>query len=178
MPIAASNKYQVEAYRQQVPIDFDAPYAPTTMTYHGFSIQIGGTTIGRIRDWTPQALDRDAVHVYELNAATFGQPVDLVPGVAKAFEISFARAEVWGEEVERAFGETDVYTLLTNQNRPFQIDEVYKRGKQIYRIWRYLGCWFTSKSFGQYTADGDTIITCDGTLMFVNKIPIINKRIP
>jgi len=171
-PIQATNRFNIEANREPIAIDFNAPFAPTTQTYHGFSIQVGGVTIGRITEWTPQQLDREFNHVFELNAKTWGQPVDGVPGRATNFQLSFARAEVWGEEIEKAFGETDVYTLLINQTQPFTIDEVYARGLQIYRRYRYLGCWFTSKNVSAFASDGDGIIKIDGEMMFINKIRV------
>ncbi len=170
--IPATNRFSVEANRPATPIDFTQPFAPTTQTYHGFSIQVGGISIGRITEWQPQQLDRDFTHISELNARTWGQPVDGVPGGAKNFTLSFARAEVWGEECEKAFGEVDVYTLLTNQNTPFAIDEVYTKGLQLYRQYRYLGCWWTSKNVDQFTADGDGVIRISGEMSFVNKVRI------
>ena len=173
-PIPATNRFNVgPATRPAVPVDFDADYAPTTQTYHGFSIQVGGVTIGRITEWTPQALDRDATLIYELNAQTWGQPVDIVPGKANTFTVSFSRAEVWGEEIEKAFGEDDVYTLLTSQNTPFAVDEVFLKGLQLYRQYRYLGCWFTSKSWDAFGADGEGTIKISGEIMFVNKVRVV-----
>jgi hypothetical protein len=174
-PTQIGNRFEIEAHRRNptVPIDFDAAYAPTTQTYHGFSIQIDGVQIGRITEWTPQAMDREMTHVFELNARTWGQPVDLVPGRATQFTLSFARAEVWGEEVEKAFGETDVYALLIDQNAPFQIDEVYSKGAgQIYRQYKYLGCWFNSKTFDAFSGEGNGIISIQGEITFVNKIKV------
>lgn len=174
MAIAASNKFAIESQRT-VPIDYSSPYAPTTQSYHGFSIQVDGITIGRITSFTPIQMSRPATLVRELNAQTYGQPVDIVPGVEENFTLAFGRAEVWGEEIEVAFGAaTDPYTLLINQNRPFTIDEVYTRGTTIYRQFRYLGCWFTSKNTAAFEAEGgDSIIKIDGEIMFVNRQRII-----
>lgn len=170
MPIAARNSFAIESQRT-IPIDYSAPYAPTTQSYHGFSIQVEGVTIGRITEWTPIQMSRPATLVRELNADTYGQPVDIVPGVEENFTLAFARAEVWEAEVEIAFGLTaNPYSLLVNQNRPFVIDEVYKKGTSIYRQFRYLGCWFTSKNTAQFTAEGgDSIVKVDGEIMFVNR---------
>jgi len=169
MAIRASNAFAVEAHRVQ-PVDFTAEHAPTTQTYHGFSIQIAGVTIGRITEWTPVQMDRDVTLLYELNAKTWGQPVDAVPGKANSFTIAFTRAEVWGEEIEKAFGATDVYTLLTNQSAPFAIDEVYMKGSQRYRHFRYLGCWFSSKGTEGFSSEGDAIIKVSGDITFVNRV--------
>ncbi len=172
-PIPASNRFNVEANRPSAPIDFAAVGAPTTMTYHGLSIQVGNVTIGRITEWQPPALDREFNHIFELNAKTWGQPVDGVPGRASSsFELGLTRAEVWNEELEKAFGESDVYTLLINQTRPFQIDEVYTKGTAIYRRFRYLGCWFTSRTFDAMSAEGDAIVRVSGNLMYVNRVRI------
>ena len=169
-PIAATNKFAVEANRPTAFLDDTHPQAPTIQTYSGFSIQIDGVTIGRITEWTPHQMDRQVNIVKELNAKTFGQPVDAVPSGAENFNLTFARAEVWGEEVEKAFGEDDIYLLLTNQTRPFSIDEVYMKGRTLYRRYRYLGCWFTSKNVDQFSATGDNQIKISGELVFVNKI--------
>jgi len=167
-PIAASNNFGVLS----TPLNLSDQYAPTTQTYHGFSIQVSGVTIGRLTEWTPQALDRDVTLLYELNAKTWGQPVDAVPGKANTFTVGFGRAEVWGEEIEKAFGETDAYTLLVNQSTPFAIDEVFLRGTSLYRRYRYLGCWFNSKSWDAFTSDGEGVIRVSGELTFVNKIKV------
>jgi hypothetical protein len=170
MAIPARNSFGIEANRT-IPIDYTAPFAPTTQSYHGFSIQVDGITIGRITEWTPVQLSRPGTHVRELNAQTYGQPVDFVPGVEENFTLAFARAEVWNEELELAFGvTTQPLAFLINQNRPFTVDEVTAKGTQIYRHTRYYGCWFTSKNTSQFTAEGgDSIIKVDGEIAFVNR---------
>ena len=169
MVIAASNRFGVENRRQT--IDYSHPHAPTTQNVHGFGIRVGGLYIGRITEWTPIQMSRPGTHIRELNPSTFGQPVDFVPGVEENFTLSFGRAEVWGEELEKAFGDTTVYTLLLNQNRPFEIDEVYKKGNEVYSIIRHVGCWFTSKSQAAFqTEGGDTVIRISGEIAFVNRI--------
>lgn len=184
MAVSASNVFAVESQRTQA-IDYSNQYAPTTQSYHGFSIQVvtaggAGVTIGRITEWTPLQMSRPATLVRELNADTYGQPVDIVPGVEENFTLAFARAEVWGAEIEVAFGVgggpsgVDPYMLLVNQNQPFIVDEVYMKGNTVYRQIRYLGCWFTSKNTAQFTAEGgDSIIKVDGEIMFVNRLRII-----
>ncbi len=174
MAIPASNRVAVEATRPTIPVDFDAPFAPSTKTYHGFSIQVNGTSIGRITEWTPVAMDREFTHIGELNARTWGQPVDGVPGRATQFELSFARAEVWGEEIEVALGvASSPYTLLVDQNAPFSIDEVFFRGNTLYEQYRYLGCWFTNRSTDAFSSEGDAVVRISGTLAFVNRIKIL-----
>ena len=161
----ATNVYGVESRRP----DPDAQNAPDTMTYHGFSVEANGQVIGRISDWTPMPMARPAVHVRELNARTFGRPVDIVPGMDDGFTLSFSRSEVWNNELELAFGDTDVYTLLTDQTRPFIVRESFMRGNTVYRQWSYLGCWFTSKTMEAFSAEGNAIVKVSGEIMFVAK---------
>jgi len=165
---AATNPYGIS--RGSSALDVTAPDAPNTQTYHGFSIQIGGKTIGRITEWTPVQLDREINHIFELNADTWGQPVDIIPGRATNFDLAFARAEVWGQDAEVAFGlADDVFSLLIDQRAPFQIREVYKYGSTIVRQVNYRGCWFKEKNVTQFTGEGDGIIKIDGTIAFVNR---------
>jgi hypothetical protein len=182
---AASNRYGVN---RNATLDLDGfPGSAAggrgqgiTMSYHGFGIQIDNKYIGRITDWTPLSLDRKGEHIFELNPTTFGQPVDYVPGVAQNFSLAFARAEVWQEEIEKAFGETNVYNLLLDQRKPFVIDEVFNLGSatgiEEYRRWRYVGCWFTSKKMKSFTSTGDPSITIDGEIAFVNRFLVGSTR--
>lgn len=175
MVIAASNKFNIEATRGASAIDVDAPFAPTTQTLHGYGIQVGGVYIGRLRSISPPDLDREFTHQYELHPKTFAQPVDGVPGRATNFELGYARAEVWNEEIERAFGESFSYNLLIDQRAPFTIDEVFMRGPSVYRVNRYAGCWFRSKSYGTFEAEGNGVIEVTGNIAFVNKITYMNR---
>jgi len=171
MAIPASNRFGVENRRQT--IDHSSPYAPTTQHYHGYGIRVDGVFVGRITEWTPIQMSRPGTHIRELNPNTYGQPVDFVPGVEENFNMSYGRAEVWGEEIERAFGDSTVYSLLLNQNRPFIIDEVYKRGNEVYAIYRHLGCWFTSKSQSAMQAEGgDSVVRISGEIAFVNRVKL------
>lgn len=164
--MAATNPYGVISQRP----DPDAPFAPDTMTFHGWSIEVGETVIGRVTQFTPPAMRRQVNLVRELNPRTFGRPVDIVPGIDEEFTMAFSRTEVWRKEVEREFGEANVYALLTDQRRPFIIRESYMRGNALYRQWSYLGCWFTEKSTEGFAAEGDAMVKISGTVMFVARI--------
>jgi len=180
MAIGASNKFAVEANRgpdASSVLDPNSAFAPSSMTYHGIAIEIpggngqAGVRVGRITSFTTQQLERTFTHIRELNPATSGQPVDGVPGNADGFELAFARAEVWSEEVEQAFGvSADPLLLLTNQNKPFILDEVYFKGSELYKRYRYLGCWFTSKNTDAFDSGGDQVVRISGVIKFVNKI--------
>ena len=71
----ATNAFGVQA----APLDFDAAGAPTTITYHGASIVIGGNIVGRIQSWQSDgAYNREGDHVYEVSHLTAGLPIDCV----------------------------------------------------------------------------------------------------
>jgi hypothetical protein len=98
--------------------------------YHGFSIRVQGTAVGRI---------------VELNPEYYGH--------------RFCRAEVWLDELERVTDE-EVYTVFVNPNRPFTVDEVLLRGHSIHRQYEYNGCWFRSQTLDPVvTGDGIVSVT-------------------
>lgn len=154
-------------------LDFNAPDAPTTKTYHGVSIVVNGSIIGRITSWQPSnAYTRGGEHVFELSHRTWGHPVDYVPGKAEGFTLSIARAEVWNAEMERALGLVGAggqFTTLLDQNRPFTINEYLFRGQELYRQWVYRGCWFQDKNPSAYEAEGNGIISVDATIAYVSR---------
>jgi hypothetical protein len=143
-----------------------------TKTYHGLSIISGsGQIVGRIQSFQPTAYARDGKHVYELNAFTFGRPVDYVPGIESGRQLNCERVEMWNDEFEIEFGASaDVqrnggieWIDLCEQTRPFIVQEALFRGGSRYRTWEYLGCWLKAKTITGFQAEGDAkvIVTCD-----------------
>lgn len=165
----ATNPFAV----QVKPLDLDQPGSPTTMTYHGASIRVGNNIIGRIKEWTPGQFTRQVNAIREVNRSTWGVPIDNVPGIAEGFNISFTRSEIWGDEIERAFGYTTPWTNLTDQTYPFEVDEILFRGNVQYRVWQYKGCWFTEKNLNAWSADGNGIIEVSCGLAYVTRFQII-----
>jgi len=158
---------------QVAPFELDAPDAPDTQTYHGFFIVANGKTVGRLQEWEAQHYQRTGTHVFELNARTSGHPVDYVPGYMPNFKAQFVHAEVWGAEVERKFGFTITFADLSDQRRPFTLEEWVLRGGSPYKIWQYRGCWFEDKNRQRYTVNGDYMIKTSGTIAFVNVIQVL-----
>lgn len=155
-------------------INFDATDAPTTKTYHGLTITVNNRVVGRIKSWNPQMFTRGGNHVFELNVDSFGRPVDFVPSVAEGFNIAFTRVELWNEELEKALGYTgNVWADLTDQTRPFTIDEFLFRGTVLYRHWRYRGCWFTDRNEEAADAQGDAIYSVSATVAFIQRQLIV-----
>ena len=147
-----------------------------TKTYHATSIIVGSTIIGRISSWQVDAFSRQAVHVREVSRATWGRPVDLVPGISEGYKITFDRAEVWGAELELALGlasGTATWADLAEQDTPFIIKEELYRGIVPYSMWEYHGCWITSRNESARTAEGDGIIKVEGgEIMYVRRIKV------
>jgi len=147
----------------------------TTKTYHGVSIVAGSTDgdkeiIGRIQSWQPDSFTRDGIHLYELSDKFWGRPVEYVPGKATGYTIAVTRCELWGSEMERAFaGAGELFDDLIDQNFAFSIKEFWIRGADVYNIWTYKGCWFTSKNYDALTSDGDGVTRINGTIAYVSK---------
>lgn len=165
------NPYGTNAFGITTPaLDYTVADAPTTKTYHGASIVVGGNIIGRITNWNPSGAYTKAVnHVYEISNVTWGRPVDIVPGQNTGYNITFTRVEVWNQEIERTLGYPNVWDDLGDQDRPFTVFEYLYRGSTLYRTWRYAGCWFTERNEDQYDAAGDGIIRANCTLMYVQR---------
>jgi hypothetical protein len=147
-----------------------------TKTYHGLTIiSETGQIVGRVQTYTPKFAERDVTLVYELNAYTWGRPIDNVPGVEKGRTLSVHRIEVWDEEMELAFGGAEdnsrnggvEWIDLCEQTQPFIFQEAIFRGNSRYRSWEYLGCWFTSKDIDAYNATGDAKIIATSNMSYV-----------
>lgn len=154
------------------PLDSFAPFAPSAKTYHGLTLEANGRTIGRIRSWHPTAYSREGSHIYELDTRSFGRPVDYVPGIATGFEIAFARVEMWQDEIEIALGLAtfdSIWNDLTDQTRPFEINEYLWRGATMYRHWVYSGCWFKDRNESEATSQGDGIYEVSATVAYVKR---------
>lgn len=152
------------------PLDFSVPDAPTTKTYHGMSIVAAGNIVGRIKSWQASgAYNRESNHVYEVSHVTWGRPVDIVPGKATGYTIALTRVEVWFQELELALGFPAVWNDLCDQDRPFTVYEYLFRGSNLYRVWRYAGCWFEDKNEEAVTSDGDGIMSVTTTIKYVQR---------
>jgi len=151
------------------PLDYGDQYAPSTKTAHGLTIMANNTVVGRINSWQPMSHSRTGVFVREINKDTWGLPVDYVPGMSNDTTIAMARAEVWGEELEVALGETAEYANLCDQTRPFKLYEYLYKGSSLYRVWVYLGVWFQEKQIDAITPDGDGVYRTSPTVAYVSK---------
>lgn len=162
----ATNNHKVEISK---PLNFDAPGSTTSKTYHGVAIVVDGNIVGRIGSWNPQMYSRAGEHIYELNNYTFGRPVDYVPGINDGYTISCDRAEVWGQEMERALGYPGLWADLIDQDRPFTVQEMLFRGNTVYQTWTYTGCWFTKKNIDNFSSKETPTIKLKAELAFVGR---------
>lgn len=159
------------------PFDYTDPNnSLTTKVYHGVSICTGGTgssangnIVGRIQSWQPDSYTRDGIHLYELSDRSFGRPVEWVPGKATGFTVAVTRAEVWASEMEKAFGFSNLFDDLIDQDKPFSIREFWLRGFNVAQIWEYTGCWFTNKNMDAISSDGDGVTKISATLAYVSR---------
>lgn len=152
------------------PIDFTKDNTPTTQLYHGGTIVVNSKIIGRINAWQAAgAYTREGTHVYEVNAKTWGLPVDYVPGRATGFNITWTRSEIWDQELEIALGYGAVWENLTDQNYPFVARELLFKGSSLYRSWSYFGCWFTEKNPVELSAEGDGIFSVSCAMNYVSR---------
>lgn len=152
-------------------LDYTDPNALQTMSYHGAQIVVNNAIIGRIQSWQPDgAYNRDGEHVYELSRVTIGKPIDYVPGKVSGFTVSFTRTEIWNQELELALGFANVFADLTDQTRPFTVQEFLYQGQNIYRVWEYRGCWLKAKNPEAWTSDGNYIHRVTGQMAYVARI--------
>lgn len=152
-------------------LDYTDPNNLQTMSYHGAQIVVNNSIIGRIQSWQPDgAYNRDGEHVYELSRVTIGKPIDYVPGKATGFTVSFTRTEIWNQELELALGFANVFADLTDQTRPFTVQEFLYQGQNVYRVWEYRGCWLKAKNPEAWTADGNYIHRVTGQMAYVARI--------
>lgn len=153
------------------PLNYNAPGAPTTKTYHGAAIWVNGMPVGRITSWQVDAYNRTTTLVREISNTTWGRPVDIVPGISDGYKITFDRAEVWSQELEIAFGLTgQVFDDLADQDKPFEVIEYLYKGATPYMLWQYQGCWLSSRNESARKADGDGIISIEsGTINYVSR---------
>ena len=143
----------------------------TTKTYHGLEILVNGIAVGRISEYTPPARTKKVSYVRELSTKTFGRPIETVPAGNDDgdYKISCKRTEVWGQELEIAFGFAAQFIDLMDQTRPFILEEKLLKGAKLYRAWDYHGCWFTSITDDAFAADGEAKVIASAELAFTSR---------
>jgi len=133
-------------------------------TSHSVSIRVGNVTVGLINGWNPQQ-NRQISPIYELNSDTSGLPLENVPGNVQNLTIAITRYDIWPKRMEQAFGTVDL-TMLSNQQRPFTVQEIWKSPSGATEIWQYEGCWF--QNIGRaLRSDDQRLVIANASLMYV-----------
>lgn len=163
----SGNPYSVTA----TPLDYGVEDAPTSKTYHGIVLEVGGAVLGRVQSWHPSgAYTRDGEHVWELNNRTWGLPVDYVPGRATGFEVTGTVAELWGAEIEIQLGlSDDQFNNLIEQSRPFTAREYWFRGNSFYQLFTYRGCWLSDRNEESFSAEGNARVMANFTFRYISR---------
>jgi hypothetical protein len=171
-------EYAGNPYGQIVqPLDYTDPYAMTTKTWHGISLVVNGKVLGRVQSWNNSgAYSRPVEHVFELNNRTFGRPVDAIPGKLDGYTIAASMAEMWGAEVEIQTGSPTRYIDLIDQTRPFQSQEFWFRGADIYEVISYLGCWMSDRNYQtEFSVDGNLRVVTNFNFSYVARILTVGQ---
>jgi len=138
-------------------------------TSHAMTIRANGITVGVIQNWTVN-MTRGVAHVYELNAATSGEPIETVPGNVGGLTININRYDLYTRRMEQAFG-TPNFEMLGDQQNPFEVRESWRFPNGGVEARAYIGCWFSS--IGRtYQASGDRIVNTSAVLTYVRKVKI------
>lgn len=155
----------------------DAIYVPETKIYHQVTICVGNSAsntaataqrpIGRLQSFQPDAMTRSVVPKYELGNGSWGRPQDNIPGRAEGYTINAARVELWENEFELALGYGDVFSDLMDLRWSVDLYEMLYKGPKLYRCWRYVGCWMSSLTGPEYSAEGDGIITATAAFTYL-----------
>lgn len=142
------------------------PPETLTRTSHSLTIKVNGVTIGLISGWNPQQ-NRDVNPIYELNVETSGLPLENIPGNVRNLTISINRFDLWVQRIEQAFGTVDL-TMLSNQQSPFTVQELWTKPGGGQEVWEYTGCWFTNIG-RNLRSDDNRIVNVNASLIYVYK---------
>lgn len=144
---------------------------PNTLvrTSHALTIRANNITIGVIQNWSVSQ-NRGVAHVYEINAATSGEPIEAVPGNVGGLTIGVNRYDLYTRRMEQAFGTND-FEMLGDQNNPFEIRETWRFPNNAVEARAYIGCWF-SQIGRNYQATGDRIVNVNGSVTYTRKVKL------
>lgn len=134
----------------------------TVANQHIISIVFNGVRVGFIQRWAPRQTRR-MTPVYEINSATSGKRVDIVPGNVETLQIDVERYDLFNRRMHEAFGFSASAIHLADHTRAFEVQEVWRLPSGAVRGTVYKGCWFSSIG-RDYSAQGDRVIMARGQL--------------
>lgn len=143
------------------------PPITTARTSHAITIKTqSGITIGLIKQWNP-VQNRDVNPIYEINIQTSGDPLENIPGNMRNLTIKVQRYDLYVMPMERAFGTSNL-VFLSDQNAPFQVQEVWRFPDNSFEAWVYTGCWFNNIG-KNYQSDDTRMVLVDAGLTYVRR---------
>ena len=143
------------------------PPITTVRTSHAITIKTqSGITIGLIKQWNP-VQNRDVNPVYEINQMTSGDPIENIPGNMRNLTIRVQRYDLYNKPMETAFGTANLI-FLSDQNTPFQVQEIWRFPDGSAEAWTYTGCWFNNIG-KNYQSDDQRMVLVDAGLVYVRR---------
>jgi hypothetical protein len=135
-------------------------------TSHSLAIRVKGKTVGLMQRFG-YTLSRTITPIFELNPDTTGEPVDLVPGNVTTPELTVTRVDLQTDIMEEVFGGTRL-DMLSDQQNPFEVVEVWKYNDGTSEVYIYEGCWF-SRISRMHDATGDRVVRVEGTINYTRR---------
>ena len=148
---------------------------PETLTRTSHSLTIigpGNKVIGSINGWNP-AQSKTITPVFQIateyNGTVSGDPMEKIPGNVTGQTIAVQRYDLYIDRMEKAFGTAfsaaagGDLMMLTQQDRPFAVQEKWKYPNGTIEVIQYDGCWFSNIG-RNFRSDGDRIINVNATL--------------
>jgi len=129
---------------------------------HIISIRFRGVTIGLIQRWSPRQ-QRDMTPIYELNSATSGRRVDVVPGNVSQLQMDVQRYDLFTRRMHEAFGFPAAAIHLSDHVNPFDVQEIWQLPSGLIIGTVYAGCWF-SQIGREFSATGERVILATGVI--------------
>lgn len=146
-----------------------APFTKA-ITQHVVSIRVNGQTVGYIQSWNATQT-RGLMRVYELNAATSGRCVEVVPNNVEADSLDITRYDIYRRLMWRAFGFEASIVHLADHLRPFDVKEIWKTPQGDNYGTLYTGCWF-SDTGRNMAATGDRVIMATAKMEVTDRLPL------
>jgi hypothetical protein len=146
-----------------------APFTKAA-TQHVISIRVNGQTVGYIQSWNSNQA-KTLTPVYELNSATSGRRVEVVPGNTNADSVDVTRFDIYKNLLWKAFGFDANIVHLQDMLRPFDVKEVWKEPDGNTHGILYTGCWFGSIT-RNYAVTGDRIISASAKMEVTDRLPL------
>lgn len=147
-----------------------------TRTSHGFLIRVAGGRVIGAAQGVNFSFTRQVDEEYEIDQVSNGTPVDMIPQNLTGRRMSIRRYDLWTQPMEQSFGTGFEYTQISDQRRPFAIQEIWRSPVGILlggrRVYQYNGCYFASLG-REVAVEGSRIIMANAEVVFANRVRVI-----